>query len=311
MNKKILKFIFLVFCTLSAHIRTESSEQIFIVAKINDVIITNYDLEKEKKYLKILNPDLSKLNNNDFNRIAKKSLFNEIIKFKEIEKYIDLKSTNIDVDKYLANIYYKFDVQNKQELLDKLENNNSYSLDEIKEKIKFELLWNDLIYSKYSNQVLIDKEKLLKKINQYNNEFQKEYFITEIVFQKNDQPLKDLIKKIYLSIQDIGFNNTANIFSISESSKNGGKIGWIRETALSDDILKKIANLEEGQYSDIINIGNNFIILKIEKIRKSEILRNEENELKNLIKIETEKQLSKFSKIFFDKVKANYLIDEK
>ena len=38
--------------------------------------------------------------------------------------------------------------------------------------------------------------------------------------------------KINQNLEKIGFENTANIFSISNSPKNGGLIGWINELQL-------------------------------------------------------------------------------
>ena len=35
------------------------------------------------------------------------------------------------------------------------------------------------------------------------------------------------------------FDNTANIFSISESSKFGGKIGWVEENHYQKKYMKK------------------------------------------------------------------------
>ena len=59
-----------------------------------------------------------------------------------------------------------------------------------------------------------------------------------------------------------------------------------------------------------MNIGNNYLILKVNKIRTNKIYLDKEKELKKLIEFEKNKELKKFSKIFFDKAKINYLISE-
>jgi peptidyl-prolyl cis-trans isomerase SurA len=312
----IVKILFKLITTaaffiLIAITSSKSSDGVNIVVKINEDIITNKDLEKEIGYLKIFNPQITNLKDSELKKIATKSLINEIIKKKEVIKYIDIKLTEIEISGYLNNIYLQLGIKDEKEFVNKLNNYNSYELSEIIKKIKFELLWNDLIFTRYNNQIKIDKEKLLATIKEYKNQSNKEYLLSEIVFQKDNQSLQDLINKIHLSIKDIGFNNTANIFSISNSAKTGGKINWIGEQSLSKDVIKKIRNLKEGQYSEVINIGNNFVILKVEKIRVLKKLFNEDEELEKLIKNETEQQINKYSKIFFDKAKANYLIDEK
>ena len=181
----------------------------------------------------------------------------------------------------------------------------------LKKKIKVELLWNELIYTKYANQIKIDKNLLIKKIDNLKNEIRKEYLLSEIIFMKPDnENLNDFIKKINTSISDIGFNNTANIYSIAESSKLGGRLGWIDESNLSELIFKELKKINVGDYTNIINIRNNYMILKIEEIRLNEIPINKENELNKMIKFETNKQLNQFSRIYFEKSKINYTINE-
>tara|TARA_B100000003_G_scaffold195610_1_gene197827 strand:+ start:373 stop:735 length:363 start_codon:yes stop_codon:yes gene_type:complete len=120
-----------------------------------------------------------------------------------------------------------------------------------------------------------------------------------------------LIKQIKESINEIGFNNTASIYSISDSSKLGGKLGWIKQDSLSKLISSKLENLKENEYSDVITLGNNFLILKIDQIRINETKIDKKRLLAELIKNETNNQLNQFSRIYFDKIKMNYKIDEK
>ena len=120
-----------------------------------------------------------------------------------------------------------------------------------------------------------------------------------------------IINNIKLSISEIGFNNTANIYSISESSKFGGKIGWVNENNLSQTIFDNLKKIKKGEVSNVIQIGNNYLILKIEEIKKTEIAINKNVELEKMIKFETNNQLNQYARIFFNKVKLNYSIDEK
>ena len=284
---------------------------IIIKVKVNDEIITNIDIEKEAEYLKILNPNLNQLNVDKVIELAKISLVNEIIKKREIHKFIDINKNNQFVEDYFKNLYSKLNYNSENEFKNELDSKNNYSINEIKEKIKLELLWNELIYKKYNQQLKIDKEKLINKINNIKNENQKEYFLSEIIFKKKkDESLEDLINQIKLSINDIGFNNTANIYSISESSKFGGKLDWVNENSLSNLISDKLSVLKEGEYTDIFQMGNSYLLLKIDQIKVSEIKFDKQKELNKLIQLETNKQLNQFSRIYFNKSKINYSINE-
>ena len=289
-----------------------AKENVFIVLNIDDRIITNYDIIKESDYLKILNPNLAQLNKKQIQEIAKNSLIKEIIKKKEIEKVLDLSKKNDFLNQYIVDLYTKLNFQNENDFKNFLSNSSNYSLNEIKKKINIELMWNELIFLKYSDQIILDKNKFLKKIENLNNEIRKEYKLSEIVFKKDKDTNLDIqINKILSSITDIGFENTANIYSISESSKMGGDIGWINENNLSELISKNIRALKQNEITKPIQIGNNFLILKINEIRSKTIPINKQEELDKMIKFETNKQLNQFSKIFFDKTKINYSIKEK
>ncbi len=289
-----------------------SNEKVFIVVNIEDQIITNQDIIKESDYLKILNPKIEKLNKQQIQEIAKNSLIKEIIKKKEIEKIFDMSEDNNIINEYIKNLYTKLNFKNEADFKNFLINSSSYTFNEIKEKIKIEIMWNELIYKKYSDQVNINKEKLIQKINKLNNQLRTEFKLSEIVFRKKKETnLTEQINIIKNSINEIGFDNTANIYSISESSKMGGDIGWISENNLSEIIYNKIKSLKKDEISDVIKIGNNYLLLKIIEIRQINIQINKDEELVKMVKFETNKQLNQFSKIFFDKAKINYSINEK
>jgi len=307
MFKKITILILLSFF-LNTHIF--SNDNVSISVYVDDKIITNIDIAKESEYLKILNPNLKQLEGTKIKEIAQKSLINEIKKKEEIKKIFDLKKDNPLENQMLENLYNKLNIRQK-DFEDILFDNKSYTIEEVKEKLKIEIFWNDLIYLRYQNQIKIDKNSLTKKIDELSNNEIKEYLLQEIIFEKKkDEELDLLIKRIKNSISEIGFDNTANIYSISESSKFGGKIGWLEETSLSKKVIEELNNLEIGEYTNIIQLGNNFLILMINDIKIKKIKINKEDELKKLIKFETNEQLTKFSKIFFNKSKINYKIDE-
>lgn len=309
MNKK--KFFFLIII-LFASFKISFAEKIIIKTTVNNEIITNYDIKKEGRYLRILNPQLSQVDDEKVFKLAKQSLVNEIIKRKEIAKNLKTDGDSPLIEEYFKNLYTRLNFENKQDFENSLKSQNNYSPKDIKKKLQTEIMWNELIYLRFSSQVKINKQDLLSKINKMSNKQRKEYLLSEIVFQKKkDENFETLKKKISESILEIGFNNTANIFSISESAKLGGKIGWINENNLSEVIQKNIKNKKENEITDVILIGNNYLIIKIEKVRLKQISIDKDEELEKMVKFERNNQLNKFSRIYFNKAKMNYTINEK
>ena len=279
--------------------------------KIDNEIITTYDIEQEKNYLLALNPNLKQMSEDQLMMIAKKSLTKEIIRKNQISKYIELKQDNPQIESVLNNLVKKLNFDNKNEFANYLQNFD-ISIDDLKKKIEIENEWKNLIYIKYNNSVNIDKENLMLKIdNLIKNNYVLEYNLSEIIFTtKKDTTYNDEFKKIKKSIVDNGFENTANLYSISDSSNVGGKIGWVAKKNLSDSIINKIKDLKKGEYSKPIKIGNNFLILRINETRKKPFKMDKQAELEKMIMIETTKQLDKFSNIFYNKIKLNAKISE-
>jgi len=306
--KKIIFFITIYFLSTTLGF---SNISLKIVMKINNEIVTTYDIEKEKNYLLALNSKLNQISENQLIMLAKKSLTKEIIRKIEILKYIELNQDNPQIDSVLNNLIKRLNFSNKNEFENYLQNFD-VSIDDLKKKIEIENEWKNMIYIKYNKSVNINKEDLMLKIdNLVKNNYIQEYNLSEIIFStKNNTTYNDEFKKIKNSIEDNGFENTANLYSISDSSKVGGKIGWVAKKNLSVAIIDKIKNLKKDQYSEPIKIGNDFLILKINETRKKPFEMDKQAELEKMIMIETTKQLDKFSNIFYNKIKLNAKISE-
>jgi len=307
MNKNyyIILIVFLFFLT------KVFAQELKIIATVNNNIITNQDVEKEVKYLEILNPKLAELDKIKLYDLAKRTLINEIIKENELKKNKNLNENKSFIENYLTNLYSSLSFNSEEAFINELKNKNTYSLNEIKTKIKTELIWNELVFSKYNESIKIDKEKIEKQINELNRNIQKEFLLSEIVFKKEKEiPLENTIQKILSSISEIGFNNTATIYSISDTSKKGGSLGWVPESSLPELFFEKINSLNNNTFTEVIKVGNNFVIIQKENSRIKELQIDKEKMFNELVNIETNRQLSKFSRILFDKIKINYSINE-
>ena len=308
LNKRTITLILIFFFISNLSF---SKIDLQILLKINNQIITTFDLEKESNYLLALNPKLKDLSKKDLFKLAKTSITKEIIKKSEITKYKDLNLQNPQISNVLNNITRNLGFSNQSQFEVYLKDFD-ISIDELKKKIEIENEWKNLVYTKYSDSIKVDKVSLTNKIEKISKEkFSIEYNLSEIVFDKKQNiTLEELSKKIYESIERNGFENTANLYSISDSSKVGGKIGWISKNNLSSEVRNKLNNLKINSYSNLIQINNNYLILKINDIKEVPIEIDKQKELDKMIMIETSKQLDKFSKVFYNKIKLNSKISE-
>ena len=284
----------------------------YIEFKVNDEIITNVDLDTERRYLIALNNELKNTDKKILLRLAKESIIREKIKKNELLKYYELNSARDYIEDVIENFYKKLNIKNLNEFETYLSDYN-LKLKNVKDKIEIQVLWKSLIGEKYSDQMNINEEILKKKIeeNYDAKEFDTEYELSEIIFQINDTvELSNQINLIQEDIKKQGFKNAATIHSISDSSKFGGNIGWVNESKLSKEIANAIVNLEIGEISLPIKIANGFLLLKIVNKKQKQIQIDKKQLLKQAIIFETNKQYNQFSIIYFNKIKLNSIISE-
>lgn len=302
--KKIVTFIIIFF--LSTH-NLSSGEEIYIKLIINNEPITNIDIIQEAKYLTALNSQMQNLKKKEILKIAEDSLIREKIKETELSKHPYLGKDKNYFTNIFGNFYKQLNLKNEKEFKDYL---SSFNLDinEIKRKIQIEAKWNELIYIKFIDKVKIDIEKIKEELKNENNEnLTISYSLSEIFFSAKDkQELKSKYLEIKKSIEEIGFKNTANKYSMSDSAKFGGDLGWLNTNQLSPLIIENIKKLKKDEISEIINIPGGFLILKLKdkKTVKSNSVENDKK-LRDVVLLRKNKKLNQFSLIHFNKIKIN------
>ena len=282
-----------------------------IILKIDNEIITSLDIENEVRYLKALNPKINNLDKKKINLIGKNSLIREKIKKKEILKYIDqIKLEKKYLDQLIKNRYSVLNLETKEKFLQYLKN-YQVDINVIEEKITIEALWNQIIYSKFSSKLKIDKESLRKEIKKTINKKTKSYLLSEIIFNISDKKnLDNKYKEIKNVILNDGFESAALAYSISNTSELGGKLGWINEDSLNQKIKKKLTNLNKEEITKPIFTNNGYLILKIKDIRLIKKNFDEEKQLNKLIQFKTNQQLNQYSNNYFNKIKKDTNINE-
>lgn len=309
--KTIILFIYIALISITNSFASDS--YIKIILKVGDSLITSQDIFKEKKILTILNPQLKSLKDEQIDIIAKNSLKREKIKQNEIEKFYQVDYMSNQVDPFIKQIYSSLNFES----IDEFENHLSkskISYDDVKKKLIIEKSWNQLIFDKYKNSVKIDEDNFRKQYeeNLIDNKKEKSFLLYEIVFlEKDKKQFEKKYNEILSSINNIGFKQTASIFSESNSSKEKGEIGWINSSQLSELILENIANLKKNEFSKPISTAGGTLILYIDDIKEIEVQRiNKEAEISKMISLERDRQLNEFSLLHYKKLENNIYVKE-
>jgi len=309
MQKLLIFFSLLIF----AFVDLAKAKEIKILYKLENEIITNQDVIEELNYLVSLNNNLKSLEKNKLNQIAVSSIIKEKIKYLELKKYFKIDENTKEVDEIVLKELNKRLRINEVKDIKEYFSLYNLSLKQVKFKIRIELFWNKLIYDRYINKISINKEDFKKKIlNDYKNkEFVDEYFLKEILFNlEENENLEKKYLDIKNTIKSTGFENAANIYSVSDTSKFGGEIGWVNKLQLSTKITSQLDKIEIGDLTNYIPVGNSYLIIKLDNKRKIKSKINLDEETEILIQKETDRQLNQYSINLFNKLKKNIFIYE-
>ena len=281
-----------------------------IIYKIQNEIITNIDIKNEYNFLSALNDNLQSLGKEKIFNIAKDSIIRE--KIKQVELIKNSIDVNVDIayqDELIENIYRKLDLRSVDDFKEYLK---KYDLNfkTVEKKVKIDALWNELIIKKYDAKVEINLEKIKNKINNKKS-VTKSYLLSEIVFEiQNKKEIKKKYSEIQKSVNEVGFKNTVSIYSISDSRKTGGNIGWVNASSLNNKIRDNILSLNINDLSSPFIMPGGVLILKIDDIKEEPKKINFDLELEKAIRYERNKQLNQYSQIYFNKTKKNLAFNE-
>ncbi len=264
------------------------NSKVFIVAKVNNQIITNVDLDKRFNFfVKTSNIKISSTSEKLFilKQLTQK-LIEEKLQFlaaKNLKVVVD----EVELNKALESIANSQGKTDKQVKLYFKRSNIPYS--EYVNQIKMQLLWKKIVNKLITPRIKITKSEVdemleLQKISKKTNFHLAEIFIP-FNNKKESSDSLSLANKLILEINNGGdFKNIARQFSRSSSSKFDGEIGWIEESSMDPKIYKEINNIKIGEISKAIKINDGYYIFKIiDKKIVSNIKEDEEKRIKSLI----------------------------
>ena len=305
LKQKFKVFVLLFILFFNNSLATENK----ILVKVNNNIITSVDILNEIKFLSFGNKEFISIEKNQQIEIAKNSLIKQKIKSIEILKFyenLDLKDENFE--KIINNYFRNQKFNNISEFEDLLKEND-LNIGFVREKISIDTFWRALIYEKFHKNVKIDKFEIKKNI--LEKEKQNEYLLSEIVFTLNvKEKLNQKLEKIVDLINKRNFAEAALNFSVSDTSVDGGKLGWIKENVLSERIKNELKIINKGEYTNPITIPGGFLLLYKENFREIKKNLDINNEIENIILKKTNDQLNRFSNIFLNKLRKNIQIYE-
>lgn len=241
-----------------------------IIVKVGNQIITTYELENKIRTILFLSKkEINQVNINQVKPKALRALINKKLKKEEIDKYgIAIEDNRIN--SYIKDVSSKLNIT-KNEFINMM-NQNNIDTNLYNDDIKIDLSWQSLIYQLNKNKLKIDDQQIIQELNeiiQKRNDLE-EYELAEIVLDgirdyENQLKITNEIKNY---IKEYNFRDAAIRYSISSSSNEGGKIGWVSSNTLSSQLQKVLNKMKIGEVSAPINSVDQVLFIKILNKRK-------------------------------------------
>ena len=273
-----LFFFFLIFFSFINNAFSNIEDK--IIAKIDNRIVTNYDIVNEiNTILALTNKPANKNELRKLQNLAFAGLKKRLIKEIEVTRYKISNYNKADVDSYIQRLEKNLGLIQQNISLEDHFKRYSANYDIYLNGVIINFKWNTLIYSLYRKQLDVDEELIKSELNkqiQKENKIE-EFNLSEIVLEDWDQIKLNEVKK---SIKENGFVKTATLYSDSISSTKGGSIGWVVSKSISSKYLNEILKLKKTQISEPIKVNNNIVIIKLNDKR----ILNQNN--LNLVEIE-------------------------
>jgi peptidyl-prolyl cis-trans isomerase SurA len=299
-----LSILFLIFIFSFSNLNSKISST--IVVKVGNSLVTSSDLENEVlTYLIINQREITQENANDYKKFALKNMINKLIKQNEIKKYKITDYNMDDLRNYQKSIAKKFntDINGLKKIF--AQNNIDYS--SFVQKYKTELLWNTLIYAIYKNQINVNIFDVENEIISETITKQEEYNLSEITILRSKYD-KNKLNEILNLAKNKSFELAAKKFSVSDTAKKGGLIGWIKRESLSKENLEKIKNLNVNEISEPIFTRNNVLLLKVNNVKMNKKIEKTNLLKEKILNKKKEDKLNMFSRSHFSNVENLTLI---
>jgi len=307
-NLKKITLLIIIFLFASSNLHGEIKDGLF--ATVGNKAITESDIVKEIKTILILSDQPYSIEKREvLQSVAVRETVKRNIKKIEIAKYNNISYNESDLSRELIFIAEKANAD--IETLKIKFSQNGINFSDVIENIKTELKWNSLIYQLYNKRLNInldEVEEQLKNLSDKKNV--NEYLISEIIIKPVSKDELNLeISKINDEIKNYGFEKVAMEKSISDSSINGGDLGWISENLISDEFRSKIINTKIGEISDPVLLPEGIVLFKVRDKKTSEKAVNLEDARRQIIDSEKKKILNMYSLSHYDTLRRTIAIN--
>ena len=146
------------------------------------------------------------------------------------------------------------------------------SLDSLDDQLTAEIVWGELVRTRQRQRPIVEAEVEEEYQRMIAAVHEPHYLLAEIVLSVNDPEeearVRQDIERLSDALRSGGrFSILAQQFSQSASSRNGGDLGWIVHSQLSEELVEVVPNLRAGHLSPPIRTLGGYSLILMREIR--------------------------------------------
>lgn len=250
-----------------------------IICKVNGDIITRGDLERTRRQLEAnlrqqgaKGEQLAEALKGGSANILRERIDSLLLisRGKELNINVDQ-----DVNKQIAEIQRQAKIADPEKFQAFVKQESGQSFEDFKNELKNQAMTSRVIRQEVGGKILIKREESQAYYDLHQDEFQRDerVFLREILVASDGKDTAAAEKKAK-DLSDRGkkgekFDDLAQNNSDSASAPQGGEIGSYERGKLRPEIEKLIWDQPRGYVTEPINVGNGYLILKVEEHQKA------------------------------------------
>lgn len=240
-------------------------------AKVNDIIISTYDLDQRIKLVMVTSGSQTSAEvEKRLRPQVLRQLIDELLQLQEAQKF-NVKITPEDLDKNFKRIATQNNIT--VDAIHKMLDDNGISRATLQNQMKADLAWQKLVQQRLAPRVTVSDDEVDQVFQQMQQQSQRTQFLVSEIFLGVDVPeAEDQVRQNTQSILNqlrsgSTFSAIARQFSQAPSASNGGDIGWVSEGDLPEPVAAKVRTMAPGGISEPIRAAGGYYIVGMREKR--------------------------------------------
>ncbi|MEF3047393.1 peptidylprolyl isomerase [Pseudotabrizicola sp. L79] len=256
----VAAFVGLAAMTAGTSVLAQQGSPFSTVLKINDAVITQYELDQRIRFLTLLRIP------GDPVESAMKGLTNDRLAAIEAKR-VNLRLTNEQIEAGMSEFAARANLSAEQFVAAISE--GGVAAESFRDFVANGLLWRELVRAKYGSSISITEAEIDRAIATGTRRLDMQLLLSEIVIPVEGDPSNALALANQLRrdiTTEAGFASAARRYSASPSAGRGGRMDWVPTSEIPAQLVQLVLALGPGQVSPPVQLPNAVAVFQLRDV---------------------------------------------